>query len=128
MKTGLIFCLFAVLIISTDLNAQNGGNYAHISWDTQTYDFGKIKFNIPDTAVYIFKNESLVPVIINKVKPSCGCTAADYPKAPIMPFKTGKILAVYDAKKVGSFSKSVKVYLNIESGYDELILKGEVVK
>lgn len=128
MKPGFLFCLFTIIIISTVADAQTvNSNKAYISWNTTIYDFGKIKHKIPDTAIFEFKNESLIPVIINNVKPSCGCTAADYPKAPIKPFKSGKISAIYDAKKVGVFSKSVKVFLNTEAGYEELILKGEVV-
>lgn len=97
-------------------------------FSTTTYDFGKIEQGIPAKAIFKVKNTSLVPLIISNVKPTCGCTIADYPKEPIRPGETGEIAATYNAKGLGSFSKTVYVYTNSEQSQITLYMKGVVVK
>jgi hypothetical protein len=69
----------------------------------------------------------MVPLIINSVRPSCGCTVADYPKEPIAPGKSGKINVTYNAASSGSFTKSITVTTNAAEANTALIIKGEVV-
>jgi hypothetical protein len=83
--------------------------------------------NKPVTAVFEFNNPSMVPLIINKVEPQCGCTVANYPKEPIKPGKSAKISVSYNAKNIGYFKKSVIVSSNAEDAVTNLIIKGEVV-
>jgi len=47
-------------------------------------------------AIFHFKNVSNVPIVIQEVKPNCGCTVAKYPKSPIKPGEEGEIKAIYD--------------------------------
>jgi hypothetical protein len=70
----------------------------------------------------------MMPVIISDVKPSCGCTVADFPKQPIASGKEGRISVTFDAKTPGYFSKTVTVYANIEGGLINLYIKGTVIK
>jgi hypothetical protein len=98
-----------------------------IEWISKTYDFGKIPQGKPVTAEFEFKNPSLVPLIINSVKPSCGCTVADYPKEPVLPQKTGVIKVTYNAANQGPFTKSIVVSTNAGEASETLIIKGEVI-
>jgi hypothetical protein len=98
-----------------------------IEWTSKTFDFGKIPQGKPVTAEFQFKNPSLVPLIINSVKPSCGCTIADYPKEPVQPQKTGAIKVTYNAANAGFFQKSVVVTTNAGEETETLIIKGEVI-
>jgi hypothetical protein len=98
-----------------------------ISWTATTLDFGKIEQGKPVTAEFEFKNPSMVPLIISNVKPSCGCTVADFPKEPVQPGKTGKISVTYNAAASGFFQKSILVTSNATEGNSSLIIKGEVV-
>ena len=43
-------------------------------FETQNFDFGKIKQGIPATHEFKFKNTSKVPMVITNVQASCGCT------------------------------------------------------
>jgi hypothetical protein len=101
---------------------------AGIEWQNTSVDFGKIPVGKPVTAEFILKNPSMIPLIIIEVKPSCGCTIANYPRQPILPGEQEKITVIYDAKLSGYFSKTISVSTNTEEGITELIIKGEVVK
>ena len=56
-------------------------------------------------AVFHFKNVSKVPIVIQEVKPNCGCTVAKYPKAPIKPGEEGEIKAIYNSYKQKGFNQ-----------------------
>jgi hypothetical protein len=101
---------------------------AAIEWQNTFVDFGKVSFGKPVTAEFIFKNPSMIPLIIIEVKPTCGCTIANYPKQPILPGQQDKITVIYDTKLSGYFSKTISVSTNTEEGITELIIKGEVIK
>jgi hypothetical protein len=101
---------------------------ATIEWKFTTHDFGKVKMNQSVTVEFEFTNPGLVPLIINSVKPSCGCTVADYPKEPIAPGASGKITVKYKGSSPGYFSKSITVTTNATEPVSNLYIKGEVEK
>ena len=118
--------LFAILILaSTSLFAQKKANEV-AKFNTETFDFGKIKQNVPVTATYIVTNISNEPLIIDQVTPSCGCTASDYTKAPIAPGKTGYIKAIYNAADLGIVGKQVTVKFANADDVKFLTFKGDV--
>ncbi len=100
---------------------------ASIEWEKTSYDFGKIVKNTPATVEFEFKNKSMVPLVISSVKPSCGCTVADYPKEPVQPGKSSKITVNYNAGSTGHFTKSIIVSSNASEGETKLIIQGEVI-
>ena len=102
-------------------------NKASFAWESITHDFGKIEQGNPVNHEYTFTNTGDIPLIISKVKASCGCTVADYTTEPIQPNGEGMVKATYNAAKTGAFSKSVTVTANTEGGQVILTLKGEVV-
>ncbi len=101
---------------------------ASIEWQVTSIDFGKVTFKEPVTAEFIFKNPGLVPLLINDVKSSCGCTVADFPKYPIVSGQEGKIRITFDAESEGFFSKTINVYSNTEGGITQLNIEGIVIK
>jgi hypothetical protein len=107
--------------------SEDESSKASIEWIKKMHDFGKIAKNEPVKAEFEFKNNSLVPLVINYVKPSCGCTVANYPKEPVQPGKTAKIAVGFDAKRAGYFTKSVTVGSNATEGKTVLYIKGEVI-
>jgi hypothetical protein len=120
--------IFAVMIMLVNASTQPSGSVASgIEWKSTTVDFGKIPKDKPVVAEFSFRNPSMVPLIIQSVKPSCGCTVADYPKEPVSPQKTAVIRITFDAKSSGYFQKSVTVSSNAGEGSETLIIKGEVV-
>jgi hypothetical protein len=109
--------------VSTELSSESKG----IAWKSETVDVGEIPQGTPKEIVFEFKNTGTSAVIITNVKPSCGCTAADYTKEPIAPGKIGYVKAVYNAAASGAFMKNITVTTNAEDAPKSLSFKGTVV-
>ena len=90
------------------------------------HDFGKIKQGVPVTHEFKFTNKGTVPMVITNVTASCGCTTPDWTRDPIAPGGQGFIKATYNAAAAGGFNKTVTVTSNIENGFVQLFIKGEV--
>lgn len=125
LLTGIIIPFYA---LSYDGPVKSSDDKASINWKETTYDFGQIKKDIPVTTEFEFENTSLVPLIINSVRASCGCTVANYPKEPVQPGKSATISVRYNAKNPGHFTKTVFVTSNAGEGNTQLVITGEVVK
>jgi hypothetical protein len=133
MKANKIFSPFFIAMImigmAISVQAQDAAKpEAGMTWKATTMDLGKIEQGKPVTVEFEFSNPSMVPLIINSVRPTCGCTVADYPKEPVAPGKTGKITLTYNAASLGTFTKSTTVTTNASEGNTSLVIKGEVVK
>jgi hypothetical protein len=100
---------------------------ATIVWKAETIDVGQIPQGTPKAIVYEFKNTGKTAVVITTVQGSCGCTATDYTKEPILPGKSAKITATYNAANKGAFSKTVTVTTSAETTPKVLTLKGTVI-
>lgn len=99
-----------------------------ISFKEVEFDFGKIKQGETVKHVFEFTNTGSNPLILENVKPSCGCTALDWPKDPIAPGKTGKIEAQFNSTgKMGPQIKQITITLNTEEHLERLTFTGEVV-
>ena len=132
MKIYRIFpAALLIILMFCPVLAVNGQDAAKpssgILWTETTLDFGKIEQGKPLNAEFEFKNPSMVPLIISSVRPTCGCTIADYPKEPVQPGKTGKISVTFNAASSGFFQKSIVVTTNATEGNVSLIIKGEVI-
>jgi hypothetical protein len=101
---------------------------AAFNWVQTTYDFGKIKLNVPVSHEFTFTNTGNIPLVISSVKASCGCTVADYTKDPIPVGGQGFVKATYNAATPGKIAKTVTVNANTEEGVVVLTITGEVVK
>ena len=119
--------LFAALLLSsTSIFAQKkADDIAKLS--TETYDFGKVKQNVPPTATITVTNIGTEPLLIEQATPSCGCTVSDYTKSPIAPGKTGTMKATYNAAAVGQFNKTLTVKFAGADDVKFVKLTGEVL-
>jgi hypothetical protein len=98
-----------------------------IEWKKMEIDLGEITQNKPVTVEFEFKNTGEVPVIISNVQASCGCTATNFSKTPVMPGESTKITATYNAAAKGIFKKTVTVITNAKSTPETLTLSGTVI-
>ena len=98
-----------------------------IVWKAESIDVGQIPQGTPKAIVYEFKNTGKTAVVITNVQGSCGCTATDYTKEPILPGKSAKVTATYNAANKGAFSKTVTVTTSAETTPKTLTLKGTVI-
>ena len=97
-----------------------------IHWEATTLELGKVTYQQPVEVQFKFTNKSAAPILITKVKASCGCTATSYPTEPVAPGKTALIKAKYSAATKGQFHKTIVVTTNSEPASQVLTLKGSV--
>ena len=77
---------------------------------------------------FIFTNKGDLPLIINSVRASCGCTAPDWTREPVLPGKTWVIKAAYNTQIPGAFTKTITVYSNAVNSPVILTIKGDVLR
>jgi len=124
MMKKLVTILF-IGLISFAVNAQE--KVAKIEFETETIDYGTIEKGADGVRVFKFKNTGNAPLIITKVKSSCGCTVPKKPKDPIMPGETGEIEVKYDTKRVMPIRKTITVTSNAQRPTIALKIKGNVI-
>ncbi len=95
-------------------------------FETASIDYGKITKGDDGVRVFEFTNIGDAPLIITKIKSTCGCTVPKKPEKPIMPGKKGQIAVSYDTKRVGGFSKGITVFSNAKTPQKRLKIKGFV--
>lgn len=105
------------------------GEIPKVSFDTPTYDFGRVKAGDEIRKDFWFTNAGNGLLEVLKVRPACGCTTAGEHDKVVEPGKTGKIpIKLGTTNMAGPITKTVTVYTNC-SGPEEMItlnIKGEV--
>jgi len=99
-----------------------------MAFDSQTHNFGTIKEEDgPVTHKYIFTNTGSIPLVIKEVRASCGCTASDWTKEPVLPGNKGFVSATYNpVGRPGPFTKTVTVTSNATNSPITLRFNGTV--
>lgn len=95
---------------------------------SEIVDYGTIEQNSEGKRVFIFKNTGNSPIIISKVKGSCGCTVPTKPDQPILPGETAEIGVKYATNRIGKFNKSITITSNASEKIKVIRIKGEVLK
>lgn len=95
--------------------------------DQEIRKMGEVLFQQPRKVVFGFTNKGNAPLVISDVHPSCGCTSVEYTKTEIPAGGRGEILATYDAKLLGTFTKYLEVYTNASDEPIMLSMQGRVV-
>ena len=121
----LVTILF-IGLISLSVYAQE--KVAKIEFKTDVIDYGTIEKGADGVRIFEFTNTGDAPLVISKVKASCGCTVPSKPNKPIMPGETGEIQVKYDTDRVVPFRKTITVTSNAETPNVALKIKGTVVE
>jgi len=100
---------------------------AKIEFKQTEINYGTINKNADGTKIFEFTNTGDAPLIINRVKSSCGCTVPSKPTKPIMPGQSDKIVVKYNTHRAGPFRKTITVYSNATNNVVILKIKGKVV-
>jgi hypothetical protein len=119
-----LFLFFSILSIGASVLAQ-----PVMKLSTSEHDFGTFKEEAGrQTFDFVVSNSGNVPLVIQNIVASCGCTTPDWTREPIQPGSKGKITAIYDpAGRPGQFNKTLSVYTNTDPNIVVLTIKGEVV-
>lgn len=114
MKYLLVLCL---MVMMRPAWAQEKTD---LVFDKVTHYFGTFPVSKGKlSCTFSFTNQSDQVVLIKRVRSGCGCTAAEYTRAPVEPGEKGTIRVTFDPSgRSGYFSKKVMVYV---SGQDKPI-------
>jgi hypothetical protein len=121
----LLFFILASAFIAASCNStskpedvytvmQDSSKYTTVQWLDTAIDFGSKKMGDIVNITFRCKNTGNKPLYLFNVRPSCGCTLADYTREPIAPGQEGKIDARFDTNKShpGEVHKSISVSVN----------------
>lgn len=99
-----------------------------LMFEEQKFDFGEIKQGEEVQHTFKFTNNGSQPLLITNVRTTCGCTATDYPKAPVQPGETASITAKFNsAGKRGPQNKVITIESNAAQGSTQVMIVTNVV-
>lgn len=125
MKKLILMCA-VVLGLAFTASAQTDTK-PEFKFTAEKYDFGKIPQGKPVSTNFEFTNIGEEPLILTEVKPTCGCTIADYTRTPVKKGEKGVIKITYNAAVVAPFNKTIIVTSNAKTPQKYLNIVGEVV-
>ena len=98
-----------------------------IEFKSLEINYGQISKGDNGVRIFKFTNIGSMPLIINKVYSSCGCTIPKKPSSPINPGQEDEIQVKYDTNRVGPIRKTITVLSNaINSPTISLKITGNV--
>jgi len=121
-----LLSLICITILSVSAFSQKG---AKIEFKRTTVDYGKIEYGSDGVRVFEFTNTGDAPLVITKVKSTCGCTVPTKPDGAIAPGEKGVIRVKYDTKRPGFIRKTITVTsnaTNAKNGLYYLKIKGSI--
>jgi hypothetical protein len=128
-QTGMkkLFLFTSLLIIS--LTGESQYAITTIRFSETQHDFGTFREEAGRQSFdFEVTNTGSLPLIIQNVTASCGCTTPDWTRQPIPVRGKGKVTAIYDPKdRPGIFDKTLSVYTNSRPAVTTLSIKGEVI-
>ncbi|MEW4924410.1 DUF1573 domain-containing protein [Algibacter sp. 2305UL17-15] len=122
-----VVALVFSLLFCTTIYAQDA-KVGKLTFQTEVIDYGEIVQNADGERIFKFTNTGDAPVVISKVKTTCGCTVPEYPKTAILPGDSGEIKIKYATSRIGAFTKGITVFSNASNKSQTLKIKGEVLK
>lgn len=99
-----------------------------LSFKEEIRDFGKVLPGQKLTHRFTFTNTGTADLELRQVKPSCGCTIANYTQTPVKPGEKGFVELVFDTEgKMGNQIKTAIVFSNAEPVAKILTLTTEII-
>lgn len=120
-----ILLLFFVVMLPAWAQALAG---PHLVIENSRYDFGVVMQGGKVEHRFTFRNDGDAPLLIDKVKSSCSCTASLVSSKEIPPGGSGTVEAVFDSTRFrGRVHKTIYLYSNDpQQPSSEFLLEGEV--
>jgi hypothetical protein len=114
--------LFLILVLT--IHAQ-----AELSFKDAKKNFGMVKKGEVVKLEFDFTNTGNEPLIITDSKVECSCTTIDFPKQPIAPKQTAKVIVTFDTKSVyDRQDRVVELISNAKNSHQKIRFKGVVLK
>jgi hypothetical protein len=109
IKIGFL-TLFVFLVFSSGL--LGGEKAPKIKFKEDLWDFGSVKQGQILTHSFLFTNEGEAPLLIQRVRTTCGCTAALVSKKEIAPGKDGEVKVTFNTR---GYEGHMSKYIYVES-------------
>ncbi len=124
----ILVSFFLLTFAALNLLGQDGQNSKadSVIFNKLFHDYGTIVQGGDGTSEFTFTNRGAVPVILNNVQASCGCTVPEWTREPVQAGQKGTVKVKYNTQIVGSFTKVVTVFSNAANGTVMLTIKGNV--
>ena len=122
MNRKFLIIVFSLLTFHSSLLEVNA---QRLTAKNTTIDVGATGYEQPVTATFELRNKSLRRLVIESVKPDCGCTKVEYPKEVGMGERF-IIKMTFDARQLGHFQKMCMVKSNGTKKPFYLTMKGVV--
>jgi hypothetical protein len=98
-----------------------------ITFTATSHDFGRVPEIAEHTATFRFSNTGDQPLVISRVKTTCGCAAATPDKRRYLPDEEGRIDVVFEPSAPGPQRKYVNVFNNADpDGPTKLMIIADV--
>jgi hypothetical protein len=97
-------------------------------YEESEFNFGTVLQGVAVRHSFIIENTGDVPLIIQSVRASCGCTSATAANTQVLPKQKGEVVAIFDTTGFDGYKeKSIRVFTNDpEQSETVLTLKGYV--
>ncbi len=100
--------LLIMVFLSSALYARSA-----VRFDRVVHDFGTIPQSTIVNATFSFKNTGGSPLVIERVKTSCGCTNTNLSKKELKPGEQGTLEIAFDSEGYsGKVTRTITVYTN----------------
>ena len=122
MRLLFLFLLSGFFMYSSALVAQEEAetdtiSFAQMKFKNSSYNFGDLYQGEQVAHVFSFINIGNVPLVLNNVLATCGCTAPEWEKKPLLPGEEGQVKIVFDSSsKIGRQNKVITIRSNAKSG------------
>ena len=91
--------------------------YPEFKFEKTKHEFGDIHKGAIVKHTFKFSNTGEIPLLINDIRTTCGCTTPKYTKEPIAPGTDGEIVVQFNsAGKQGIQNKKITILSNVKSG------------
>jgi hypothetical protein len=117
--TKLLFVLTFSLLFNTNSKAQDvEKKYPIMTFEQKEFDLGTLNEGDVVERTYKFTNTGDAPLIISKIRASCGCTVpSGWKKTPIMPGEKSEFKVKFNTKhKIKKQHKTITITCNTKSG------------
>jgi hypothetical protein len=123
-----IFCLTNFLLLLFFSSSNFFLAQAKLDFKNAKINFGFVRKGEVVKIEYDFINAGNEPLIISNIEIECSCTSAEFPKQPILPGVSDKIIISFDTKTVyDRQDRTVNVLTNDKKSPHKLRYKGIVL-
>ncbi len=124
----LIFGFFIVFYAFAQEEQATMVDGPSITFEETSFDFGDIYQGDKVEHVFKFENTGSQPLIITNVQTTCGCTASEWPREPVLPGESANLKVSFNsASKYGRQNKIISIISNAVSPLNQVKITTNVL-